>query len=31
MADESYPQELRYYQEHDWARLDGEDAVFGIT
>jgi glycine cleavage system H protein len=31
MADESYPQELHYYKEHDWARLNGEDAVFGIT
>jgi glycine cleavage system H protein len=31
MADESYPQELKYYKEHDWVRIDGEDAVFGIT
>ena len=31
MADESYPQELKYYKEHDWVRVDGEDAVFGIT
>ena len=31
MADETYPQELRYYKEHDWVRVDGEDAVFGIT
>jgi len=31
MADETYPQELRYYKEHDWARVDGEDAVLGIT
>jgi glycine cleavage system H protein len=31
MAEESYPQELKYYKEHDWVRLDGEDAVFGIT
>ena len=31
MADESYPQELRYYKEHDWVRVEGEDAVFGIT
>jgi len=31
MADESYPQDLRYYKEHDWVRVDGEDAVFGIT
>ena len=31
MADESYPQELHYHKEHDWARVEGEDAVFGIT
>jgi glycine cleavage system H protein len=31
MADESYPKELSYYKEHDWVRVDGEDAVFGIT
>jgi glycine cleavage system H protein len=31
MADESYPEELRYHPEHDWARVDGEEAVFGIT
>jgi len=31
MADESYPQDLRYSKEHDWVRVDGEDAVFGIT
>ena len=23
MADETYPQELRYYKEHDWVRVDG--------
>ena len=31
MADETYPQDLKYYKEHDWVRLEGEDAVFGIT
>jgi len=31
MAEESYPEELRYHPEHDWARVDGEEAVFGIT
>ena len=31
MADESYPEDLRYHKEHDWVRVDGEDAVFGIT
>ena len=31
MADESYPEELRYHQEHDWARIEGDTATFGIT
>ncbi len=31
MADASYPDELLYHAEHDWARIDGETAVFGIT
>jgi len=31
MADETYPQELKYYKEHDWVRIEGEDAVLGIT
>ena len=31
MAEESYPQELRYHREHDWVRVDGDEAVFGIT
>jgi glycine cleavage system H protein len=31
MADASYPSELRYHPEHDWARVDGETATFGIT
>ena len=31
MADESYPAELRYHPEHDWARVDGDEATFGIT
>ena len=30
-ADESYPDELRYHPEHDWARIDGDTAVLGIT
>jgi glycine cleavage system H protein len=28
---ESYPDDLRYHPEHDWARLEGDEAVFGIT
>jgi glycine cleavage system H protein len=31
MADESYPEDLRYHPEHDWARIDGDQATFGIT
>src|ERR1051326_5467055 len=31
MADESYPDELRYHPEHDGARIDGDEATFGIT
>jgi len=31
MAEESYPEELKYHEEHDWVRRDGEEAVFGIT
>jgi glycine cleavage system H protein len=30
-AEESYPPELRYHREHDWVRVDGQEAVFGIT
>lgn len=30
-ADESYPPDLRYHPEHDWVRIDGDEAVFGIT
>ena len=32
MADASYPDELLYHDQHDWARLEGDEhAVFGIT
>jgi glycine cleavage system H protein len=30
-ADESYPPDLRYHPEHDWVRMDGDEAVLGIT
>jgi glycine cleavage system H protein len=30
-ADESYPEELRYHREHDWARVEDGEAVLGIT
>jgi glycine cleavage system H protein len=28
---ESYPEDLRYHPEHDWARVEGQEATFGIT
>ena len=31
MAEESYPDDLRYHEEHDWARIDGDVATLGIT
>jgi glycine cleavage system H protein len=31
MADEKYPFDLLYHPEHDWARVDGEEARLGIT
>jgi glycine cleavage system H protein len=31
MAAESYPEDLLYHREHDWARIDGNEAVLGIT
>jgi glycine cleavage system H protein len=30
-ASETYPDDLRYHKEHDWARVDGDEAVLGIT
>ncbi len=30
-ATESYPVNLKYHREHDWARIEGGEAVFGIT
>jgi len=31
VADESYPENLKYHPEHDWARIEGDSATFGIT
>jgi glycine cleavage system H protein len=31
MADASYPDDLLYHPEHDWARVDGDEATLGIT
>ena len=30
-AAESYPEDLRYHTEHDWARIEGDEAVLGVT
>ena len=30
-AAESYPEDLKYHPEHDWARVEGDEAVLGIT
>jgi glycine cleavage system H protein len=30
-APESYPDDLRYHPEHDWARIEDGEAIFGIT
>jgi glycine cleavage system H protein len=31
MAEASYPEDLKYHPEHDWARIEGDQATFGIT
>ena len=31
MAEASYPDDLKYHAEHDWARVEGDAATFGIT
>jgi glycine cleavage system H protein len=31
MAEASYPDDLKYHEEHDWARIDGDQATFGVT
>jgi glycine cleavage system H protein len=28
---EEYPEDLKYHREHDWARIEGDEAVLGIT
>ncbi|MGI9112995.1 MAG: glycine cleavage system protein GcvH [Gaiellaceae bacterium] len=30
-AEESYPGELKYHPEHDWARIEGDEATLGVT
>jgi glycine cleavage system H protein len=31
VAEESYPEDLKYHPDHDWARIEGDEATFGIT
>jgi glycine cleavage system H protein len=31
LADETYPDDLRYHREHDWARIEDGEATFGVT
>jgi glycine cleavage system H protein len=31
LAEATYPEDLRYHDQHDWVRIEGEEAVFGIT
>jgi glycine cleavage system H protein len=31
VAEASYPSDLKYHSDHDWARIDGDTATFGIT
>jgi glycine cleavage system H protein len=31
VAEGSYPDDLKYHPEHDWARIEGDTATFGIT
>ena len=30
-AAESYPEDLKYHPEHDWARIEGDEVTLGIT
>ena len=30
-APEDYPEGLKYHREHDWARIEGDEATCGIT
>lgn len=31
MAEANYPEDLRYHDQHDWVRVEGDSATFGIT
>jgi glycine cleavage system H protein len=30
-SEETYPEDLKYHPEHDWARIEGDEATFGVT
>jgi glycine cleavage system H protein len=30
-AEETYPDDLKYHREHDWARIEGDTATLGVT
>jgi glycine cleavage system H protein len=31
LSEPSYPEDLKYHAEHDWAKIDGDEATLGIT
>jgi glycine cleavage system H protein len=31
VAEADYPDDLKYHPEHDWARIEGDEATFGVT
>jgi glycine cleavage system H protein len=31
VAEANYPDDLKYHPEHDWARIEGDEATFGVT
>lgn len=31
MSEATYPADLRYHEAHDWARIEGDVATFGVT
>jgi len=31
LSEPSYPEDLKYHPEHDWARIEGDEATLGIT
>jgi glycine cleavage system H protein len=31
LPEATYPDDLRYHDQHDWVRIEGDQATFGIT